>query len=308
MSPMQKRTQFQLFLALAAILTFLVGFVAINIDRRVHKQPSTDALAPQPKHDVGFRTESGPIRDVVEAAPEDRKLVKAATTKQTVQASVTTATNHATGGGVATVEVLPAAEQPEAATGVPTVVAERLAFKDFRLDFQAVGSKVTYTLDQQFVIIQTIDRAKDGSRTAKAEVFEVTPEGRTPLEHVATQVVERDDTAPRWLTGFNVQGGLEAGATGQTSGLVGLQWLKHGRANNPGDLRFAVLTPAVTFGGTVDVGVLPISFNVANYVKHQPFTNVWVSPYLGATGLLKTSAGNPTGIGSAIGVAITATF
>jgi hypothetical protein len=297
-----KRTLIGCSLALGVLI---VGLISVNIDRRVHGRPATTTSTVVPPI-TNVATVSGPVRDVPAAAPEDRKLVQALTTKQTVEASVTTAVHHATGEGEATVEVIPPASGEVTAAGP---ISERLTFKDFRLEFTAEGSKVHYTLDQQFVVVQTIDRSKDGTRSAKAEVFEVTPEGRMPLQQVTTNVVERDDTEARWMTGFNIQGGLKADASGSTAGLVGLQWLKHGRTNNPADLKYAALTPAVTFGvGPPDVGLLPVSVNVANYVRHQPLTNVWVSPYVGLTGLTKTSLGNPSGIGSAIGVAVTATF
>lgn len=261
------------------IIVVLAACLGINIYGHYRKHTGPDTASTfAPFKPTNVTPTSGPVRDVPTAAPADRAAVKAATSKQTVQASVTTAVNHSTGEGTVTFTT------PESAPESPTTPAAeaqqlRVHFKDYRLEFNTEGSTARYTLDQQFSIIQTLERAKDGTRSAKAEVFEITPTGRVPLQQVTTSVVERDDTLPHWLTGFNVQGGIRPGPK---SAVVGLQWLKHGRANNPGDLKYAILTPVVTFGGGgADVGLLPISFNVANYIPHQPTTNVWVSPYVG---------------------------
>ena len=56
---------------------------------------------------------------------------------------------------------------------------------------------------------------------------------------------------------------------------------------------FAFATPAVVVGKTVrDIGVLPVSVNLGN-LPRQPFTNLWVSPFVSKT---------------RVGVTLTATF
>ncbi len=106
-----------------------------------------------------------------------------------------------------------------------------------------------------------------------------------------------DETANHFLIGFNVQGGaLFAGAT--KGFIADVQWFKYGRTNNPGDLKWAFASPAFLMASDVkEVGLLPVSINLATHVPHQPFTNVWASPYLGFD--LKT-LGNISRVGAAV--------
>lgn len=110
----------------------------------------------------------------------------------------------------------------------------------------------------------------------------------------------------RWLVGLNVQGGVVA-TTGHATGYVaGVQWLKRGTDNTPGHLRYALASP-VFFGApnVKELGLLPVSVNVATLVPHQPFTNLWVSPYVS----LDWSTISPQGATlKRVGVALTATF
>lgn len=110
----------------------------------------------------------------------------------------------------------------------------------------------------------------------------------------------------RWLVGLNVQGGVVA-TTGHATGYVaGVQWLKRGTDNTPGHLRYALASP-VFFGApnVKELGLLPVSVNVATLVPHQPFTNLWLSPYVS----LDWSSLGPQGATlKRVGVALTATF
>lgn len=111
---------------------------------------------------------------------------------------------------------------------------------------------------------------------------------------------------PHWLVGLNVQGGVTA-TTGHATGyLAGVQWLKRGTSNTPGAVKLALLSPVFFAAPNVkEVGLLPVSVNVGAVVPHQPFTNLWVSPYVS----LDWASLGPNGASlKRVGIALTATF
>lgn len=110
----------------------------------------------------------------------------------------------------------------------------------------------------------------------------------------------------RLIVGTNVQGGVVGTLDHATGYIVALQWLKFGTSNDPRNLRFAFASPAFYAAPNVhELGLLPVSVNVAELVPHQPFTNIWVSPYVSIYWQSLTPQGATI---KRVGVAFTATF
>lgn len=173
----------------------------------------------------------------------------------------TTAQNTTQGSGTAQ-EV--AGDQVQ---GYPT-----FSFKDYQLEATYRGPEFSYKLSQDFRIVSTVGRDRSGKSVGLLRLYQDTPEG--PKEIPAqTTVVSADPTGSRWLASPRIQAGVGV----DKSGLVGLQWLKRGKSNDPKDLQWALLTPA--YASKLGVGVLPVSFNLGSLPK-QPFTNIWVSPFV----------------------------
>lgn len=108
------------------------------------------------------------------------------------------------------------------------------------------------------------------------------------------------------IVGTNIQGGVVGTLDHATGYVVALQWLKVGTSNDPRNLRFAFASPAFYAAPNVhELGLLPISVNVAELVPHQPFTNIWVSPYVSIYWQSLTPQGATI---KRVGVAFTATF
>jgi len=189
-----------------------------------------------------------------------------------------------------------------------TLVSPSVSFKDWRLDFQGTGTRASYTLTQQFAIVNTVGRTKQNVATNLIRLYEIGPDGeRTAIPVSDTSTIVTTPAGEGWYVKPTVQGGWGAiitiptvpgaKATASTAGMIALPWLKHGKSRSIEDTRWAFLTPAATINSsTRGVGILPVSLNVGTF-RHQPFTNMWLSPYLG----LSTGA-NPTQTGFMISV------
>lgn len=181
-----------------------------------------------------------------------------------------------------TIEAVPAAPGTPAST--------RVNFKDWHLEFTADGAQARYKLNQRFVVLATTGRSQTGQPLSLTNLYEVgSNDERIPVTGLETTAVYTDQTQPHFFVGLNVQGGIVAtapipgaglGTSGTRGGLVGLQWLKRGRTNAPGDISFALLTPAIIFKPG-NLGVLPVSWNVGRHLK--PLSNIWISPYISQT-------------------------
>jgi hypothetical protein len=189
--------------------------------------------------------------------------------------------------------------------GSGTIVAEptpngqnNYHFSDYRLDFKTDLKTADYTLSQKFLIVTTTAKDDKGKPVTLVNVYEEGPNGeRRPIQ-AQTTALFANEQANRWYTKMNVQGGAALGP--QNGALVGLQWLKRGTSQAPNDTRWAVATPVVFASQDIkEPGLLPLSFNLGT-VPHQPFTNIWFSPYMGFNI-------NERGI-SRFGFALTATF
>lgn len=266
-------------LAIVAIVTALV--LVLGGHWPMQKKAAPVAVVALP----GVTVQQVPAKEITAATattivkdPADQKLIKdllAENAKYKLQVTgLVVSRGESTSTGTLTPAVV-APTQQTAAVDTP----RPFELQDYRLHVVGDTEKVTYTLTQQFLVLATSGRDKTGARIADVKLFEVGPgDKRTPIA-VNTSEVIVDDTVPHWLTGFNVQGGVAA-VTGHATGYVaGLQWLVRGRANTPRDLKWAALTPVAFFSpDTHEVGLLPVSANVANFVPHLPLTNLWASP------------------------------
>jgi hypothetical protein len=190
----------------------------------------------------------------------------------------------------------------------PTVVERQIpvTFKDWRLSFTSDGTTANYTLRQTFSIVNTVGKNAKGVPTNLIRLYEVGERGqRIPIPTTETTTLAATPNLPKWTVAPRLQGGIAAtiGTATRTqrttTGMLAVSFLRHGTSRASEDTRWALLTPAATFSGTErSVGVLPFSFNVGS-VHGQPFTNLWVSPYIGTT---RKSTINR------VGIALTATF
>jgi hypothetical protein len=176
-------------------------------------------------------------------------------------------------------------------------------FEDYRLKFNTDLKTANYALSQKFVVMTTTATGTNGKPVTLVNVYEEGPHGeRTPVPAQTTALFATGGS--HWFTKLNVQAGVgftkDAASQGLTGGVVGLQWLKRGVTNAPGDVRWAVLTPVLfAAAGVKEPGLLPLSFNLGS-LPYQPFSNFWLSPYIGV---------NPVTRGvSRLGIVFTATF
>lgn len=171
----------------------------------------------------------------------------------------------------------------EPAPTTPAVV--QYHFKDWRLDFVTDTKSASYTLSQRFEILHTTGRLPTGKPLSLVSVSEIGEnQERTPLT-VETVALFTDQTRMRWQLNASIQAGVVS-AIGLnrkvvTSGIAGVQWLSRGRSKAAEDKVVSLLSPVVTFGKVMEVGLLPVSYNLGS-IPHNPLKDVWVSPYVGA--------------------------
>lgn len=158
-------------------------------------------------------------------------------------------------------------------------------YKDYQLAADYTPTTFNYGLNQKFQIVSSTAKQKDGRRVELVRLYQQGENGERIPVPAETQAIFADETAPHWFTGLRVHAGVGVtkSLTGTDQGaIIGAQWLKHGRTNAPEDIRFAVLTPALFLSTNVkEMGVMPFQFNIGS-IKHQPLTNMWFSPYIGA--------------------------
>jgi len=169
-------------------------------------------------------------------------------------------------------------------------VQSRVAFTDFRLNFQSEGTDARYTLSQKFLILNTIGRNEKNVPTNLIRLFEIGPgETRTPIPVTETTTIAAAATPPHWYIKFGVQGGVGriAGPSGASSltVFVGTPWLKRGNNRSTENTRWAIATPVVAHNNAeTSFGVLPVSLNLGTIMRGKhPLTNLWISPYIGTT-------------------------
>lgn len=163
----------------------------------------------------------------------------------------------------------------------PTPENPLYTFKDFQLTAAYQGEKFDYFLHQTFEVLSTTGRDKNGEPVGLTNLFQIGPNGeRIPIP-AKTTVIFADQAASRWFVSPRIQAG--AGATlNDKGGVVAFQWLKRGKSKANEDIGFAVLSPALLLGQEKTLGILPFSWNLGS-LPRQPFTNVWVSPFISNT-------------------------
>lgn len=168
-------------------------------------------------------------------------------------------------------------------TTVTVQVPAPFDFSDYHLDVKSDGSKVSYTLHQQFEAIMATGRAKNGERVATVNLFELGPGSTRTQIPLVIHEVATDETRPHFMIGLRLHAG---GAwDGKGTWLLGASWLQRGRTWDPKDSRWSFLAPALTGTG---FALLPVSFNLGS-LPHQPTSNIWVGPLVGV---------GPTGVRS----------
>lgn len=191
-----------------------------------------------------------------------------------------------TSGTITPVEVVqPSNDRPDGGTS-PTAgnvagadPSRTFNFKDFRLNalYSTDGKAFSYSLTQDFTIVTTVGRARDGSKTSLVKLFTTEASGKQVEVSSKTVALQEAEGSSHWFASPRIQGGAGVSGQGSKVGVVALQWLKHGSSTAAEDTTFAVLSPAWSTKGLV---LLPVSWNTGR-IKHNPFTNLWVSPTLG---------------------------
>ncbi len=211
--------------------------------------------------------------------------------KQDVTSLTQTLTElHQTGGGVIA-RVDPPADKPNDPVSY--------AYKDWHLKFNTDLKTATYDLFQQFEILTTTAKNKDGVQSSQTALYELGANGeRIAATNTKITGIFTDATSPHWLVlPIRVQSGVgyfrDKAGVQAPGGVVVIQWLKHGRTKATEDVTFAVASPAFLFGQNMqDIGILPVSWNFGR--KLPGFSNLWLSPYIGR--------------GPKFGIVFTATF
>lgn len=227
-------------------------------------------------------------RATINALLEENRKLKV----QVQQLSVTVAESRSTGAGTAT--VIPATPVTPATPEPTPAVPARAEFKDWRLTFTLNGTDANYTLTQKFVILNTVGKNKKNVPTQLIRLFEVGPQDRrTEIPTVETTTIAASENLPHLFTHLTIQAGLGAtfaagSSTSKTptkAGIVVASWLKRGRTIASEDTRWSYFAPAVSISNAEkNLGVVPIAFNIGSLPK-QPFTNIWITPFVGTPNL-----------------------
>jgi hypothetical protein len=203
---------------------------------------------------------------------------------QVQQLSETIAKSHSTGGG--NVVSVPVADVPEPLRPVNPASPTVFTFTDWRLHFVTDGQTAKYDLTQKFEVLSTTGRNAAGTPVNLVKLFELGPgDVRREITDTKTTTVVADDTRAHWHLSPTIIAGVAftADVNGNKSpgGILGVRWLARGRTKSAEDSSLALLSPVVLLSGkTREVGLLPLSVN-AGRLKHQPFRDLWLSPYVG---------------------------
>ena len=237
------------------------------------------------------------VQHVTDRAEVERLMVAAAADRQQITTlTETVASLEASGAGTI--------EYRDRPVPGPERTVREAHFADWRLTFDAVGDRATYTLAQRFEALTAVGRDRAGQPMATTRLFELGPgETRTPMAIDRQTVVAATPDAPRWHLRAAITAG--AGYAGTLTGwhpgaILGVRWASYGTSTAAEDERWSVASPAVWLDGTgAQVGVLPVSVNLGQW-KRQPFRDVWLSPFIGVRPV-------PVGIGK-VGIVLHATF
>jgi hypothetical protein len=234
---------------------------------------------------------------IKELLSENRALKVTVTTLTDTVAELKQTGGTTNGGVITPVPVDTAATEPLPAHPL-------FNFKDWQLSATYNDIQFSYTLDQKFHIISTTGREVDGRKVSIVQLFQEGPNGERLAIPATTTAIQSDLTTNHWMFNPRIQGGLALtfmDKVNEAGGIVGLQWLKYGKGSSAEDVSLSLLTPTVFLSKSIrELGVMPISYNLGQ-LPHQPFTNLWVSPYIGVV----DSGGVDI---SRVGVVLSATF
>lgn len=165
-------------------------------------------------------------------------------------------------------------------------------FRDWRLAFTGQGTSASYTLTQQFSVVNSVGTNHHGVPTQLIRVYEIGPnQERWPVPVTETVTVAATPATEGWYVKPTMQAGFSflvpvanpGTALRQAGGVIAVPWLKYGTTRSVEDTRWAFLTPSLTASGnTSTVGLLPVSFNLGS-LPRQPFSDIWVSPFIGGS-------------------------
>lgn len=217
-------------------------------------------------------------RDAVDSLMDENSRLKVRVNQLTIALAQATST----GGGIPQWTFTGSASCP---TNPATV-----RFKDYRLAFESTADRATYTLSQRFSVLHTTGKNTRGVTTSLVQLYEIGPENQRQLIPIAESTTLVTSPTPEgWYVKPTFQAGWGmqyqfADRTSHRAAVFALPWLKHGKTRATEDTQWAFFTPAVIAGDATvpSLGILPVSFNLGA-VPRMPFTNVWLSPYLGTT-------------------------
>lgn len=160
--------------------------------------------------------------------------------------------------------------------------------RDLTITVNADASRVQYTLTQKYTLISAIGENIKKQPVHQYKLYEELKDGTKAEIPLVTTIYGVDQYAPRFYRKATLQAGAGAFPTNAAAALsmetgvaVAVPWLKRGRTIAVEDTRYAFLTPAVTANAKEAViGTFPVSINLGT-IKHVPFTDVWVSPFVG---------------------------
>lgn len=242
-------------------------------------------------------------------APMVKKIMQenAARDSQVRELGITVAQHTTMGEGPLTTVA------PDALPSAPSDEAPDVSYKDWRLEFTGRGNQGRYTLKQTFSIVNTIGTDNAGKPTRITQLYEHWPnDERKEVPITESTVFRTPDKPKKWFVSPRINAGIaqtrdvsssSPHTTFVPTGVVALSWLKHGRSRANEDIRWTVLAPAVTITDTdKSVGVIPVAYNIGSLPK-QPFTNIWIGPYIGTSTPLAPQQGF-----NRVGMTLTATF
>jgi len=214
-------------------------------------------------------------REAVDALMDENSRLKV----RVNQLSIALAQATSSGGGI-----------PKWTFSSSTACDATVRFKDYRLTFESTADRASYTLSQRFSLLHTTGKNSRGITTNLFQLYELGPDNQRQLipitestTFVTSPTPEGWYVKPTFQAGWGIQYQF-SDRTKQRVAVFALPWLKHGKTRSTEDTRWSFLTPALIAGtdSQPSFGVLPVSFNLGT-IPRTPFTNVWLSPYLGTT-------------------------
>lgn len=267
----------------------IVGLLGTGIGTYVHAKfapPTTTTTIvhdiQQVRVDVPVLTEK--IVDRIITDPKQQEAIKLLIKENNdlklkiSQISSTVATNTST-NGTGTTDPFPGTITPPQVVSSGTTGSDNLSsFKDYQLTATYSSKSFNYTLLQTFIIESSTGRDSSGKVSIGiVRLFQDTPGGLKPVP-AKTTVIQANENTSKWFVSPRGQIGFGIQSDKSRMGLTAFQWLKHGSSRAPEDIRWAILSPAMSVQNAEAVPLLlPISLNLGSF-HYAPVTNVWLSP------------------------------